>query len=270
MASRLRSQTLTNGRAATPAVNGAEPDNPFPYGWRYVIKNGANSSVEFEQIPLTLADVLHPKEGDVIPETPRHEKERRYLTDVLETRRSRRKGYHVFSDQLVDWGIPGRKPIAPDVTAFDRLRSEPDATQGIFRIRKHGGRCLLAVEIVSPETRSLDVGPKLKAYHQARVAIYVIVDWLGTDHPRKLTGYRYQRDRYARMRLDQEGCLRIASLGIRLGLRDEWLVCYDDISGKKLGDYDEVNQRLQAAQQALQAAEDRIRELEAKDRHQAN
>src|SRR5262245_962843 len=131
MASRLRSHNLTSGRAGTPADNGAEADNPFPYGWRYVTKRGSNGRVEFQEIPLTLADVLHPKEADVIPETPRHEKERRYLTDVFGTRGGRRKGYRVYSDRLIDWDIPGWKPIAPDVTVFDRMRSEPDVTRGI-------------------------------------------------------------------------------------------------------------------------------------------
>src|SRR5438046_10546954 len=89
-----------------PRPNG-KPANPFAYGWRYVTRLLPNGRKDLDRIPLTLEDVLHPREGDVIPEAPRHELERDYLAGVFRTRRGRRRGFWVFSDCLIDWGIAG-------------------------------------------------------------------------------------------------------------------------------------------------------------------
>ena len=45
----------------TPGLDGAggRPD-PYRYGWRYVCRPGANGRKVWEQVPLTLEDVLHP------------------------------------------------------------------------------------------------------------------------------------------------------------------------------------------------------------------
>ena len=44
------------------------PPDPFRFGWRYVQQIRANGSKVSVQVPLTLDDVLHPQEGDHIPE----------------------------------------------------------------------------------------------------------------------------------------------------------------------------------------------------------
>jgi hypothetical protein len=41
------------------------PEDPFPYGWRYVTIQ-RNGEEELLQVPLTLDDVLHPEEEDFV------------------------------------------------------------------------------------------------------------------------------------------------------------------------------------------------------------
>src|SRR4051812_47253843 len=83
-------------------------DDPFRYGWRYVRREG---SEELEQVPLTLEDVLHPQEGDVIPERPIHELERGFFADIARSRPLQPPHYHVTSDCLIDPGVPGLRPV---------------------------------------------------------------------------------------------------------------------------------------------------------------
>jgi Uma2 family endonuclease len=172
----------------------------------------------------------------------------------LRTRRGRRRGFYVFSDCLIDWGVRRLKPSSPDVSVFDRVRTEPDLTKGTFRLARYGGRCLLGVEIVSPDTRDNDVVRKLDEYYRARVPLYVIVDWKGPGHPRQLLGYRRRKGGYAPMRLDRQGRLRIPTLKVQLGLRDEWLVCYDEDTGEEIGTYEQLSEERDAARQERDAA----------------
>lgn len=49
---------------ATPRGTTASPETAhtdgYPYGWRYVESVLPNGSALFDQVPLTLEDVLHP------------------------------------------------------------------------------------------------------------------------------------------------------------------------------------------------------------------
>jgi hypothetical protein len=47
-------------------------DDPFRYGWRYVKRVLPDGTVDLEQMPLTLEDVLHPQEEDHISYTNLH------------------------------------------------------------------------------------------------------------------------------------------------------------------------------------------------------
>src|SRR5437588_6944872 len=111
-------------------------DDPFRFGWRFVRRPTTDGGTDLEQIPLTLEDVLHPQEDDVIPERPVHELERGYFADVARSRPLKPAVYHVTSDCLVDWGKRGLRPHSPDVAVFVGLRQEPDLTVGTFRLQE--------------------------------------------------------------------------------------------------------------------------------------
>src|SRR5436189_111756 len=102
-----RDELMATQLAAEPKLLPETPDSAPCYGWRYRRHEKPDGIVELEEVPLTLEDVLHPLENDVIPEQPFHEQERGYLSGVFRTRLSRLTGGLVLSDCLVDWGVPG-------------------------------------------------------------------------------------------------------------------------------------------------------------------
>jgi colicin import membrane protein len=247
----------------TPPRGAPPADNPYYYGWRYVNHRRPDGTVEVEQVPLTLEDVLHPQEEDVIPEIPRHEMERGYLSGVFRTRLAGLSHGLVFSDCLVDWGVEGIRNHSPDVSVFEDVQQEVDLTQGIFHLAESGGRCVLVIELVSWHTRENDVDRKPPEYHGAGIPLYILVDQEREGGPRRLLAYEYRPEGYVRVPLDQRNRLLLGPLGVCLGLKDEWVVCYDTVSGKELGDYRQVQQELEAAEKARQAAEEAQRTAEA-------
>jgi Uma2 family endonuclease len=257
-------------RSAARTTRPPEPD-PFYYGWRFVRKVLPDGTTDLVQVPLTLEDVLHPQEDDVIPQRPRQQEDAEYLGPIFRARAQERlPGGFVLVDCLVDWGVPGIRDHSPDLSVFQNVVNPPGPDIGTFRLRASGGRCVLALEIVSPHTRSNDVVEKFREYHQVRVPLYILIDQETEDGPRQLVGYRYTARRYVRMRLDRQGRLLVKPLGLLLALEDRRVVCYDADTGERLGGYEgERQSRLAAEQEARQqaearrAAEQRVRELEA-------
>jgi Uma2 family endonuclease len=249
-------------RSAARSTRPPKPD-PFRYGWRFLKKVLPDGTTDLVQVPLTLEDVLHPQEGDVIPETTFHERDGEYLRPIFRTRTARLNGGYFLADCLINWGVPGVGNHSPDITIFRGVTNPPVGSIGTFRVRVHGGRCVLALEIVSTDTRNNDVEHKFHEYHQVRVPLYVLIDQERENAPRHVVGYRYTPARYVRMRLDRQGRLLLKPLGLLLGVEDDLAVCYDAVTGERLGDYGVEREARLAAEQARQAADERIRELEA-------
>src|SRR5207253_1953539 len=109
----------------------------------YVTRTRLDGTVEMDQVPLTLEDVLHPQEDDVIPEAPIQEQERGDMARIFRTRLNRVEGGLVLSDCIVDWGVLGIRNHSPDVSVFDGVVVQPDPQRGTFYLAASGGRCLL-------------------------------------------------------------------------------------------------------------------------------
>src|SRR5688572_4405159 len=75
--------TTRDPRSSTTAP--AEAD-PFRYGWRFVYRKRPDGTLEEEQVPLTLEDLLFPEEGDFVVQTVGHIEDCFYLMDVLKAR----------------------------------------------------------------------------------------------------------------------------------------------------------------------------------------
>ncbi len=244
------------------------PGNPFPYGWRFVHRIGPDGQEELEQVPLTLEDVLHPQEDDVIPENSVQTQERVYLYCIFGQRLPREAGNLVLSDTLVNWGVPGIGNHSPDISVFTGLTQPPPESIGIFDLVASGGRCRLAIEIVSPDTRTNDVVHKFDEYHRAGVPLYVIIDQEREGGLRTLRGYQRGPSSYVPIPLDAQGRLPLPFLGLCLGMRDNRVVCYDAQTGEEIGDYRQVTEARQREAEARQAAEVQARH-EAEDRQAA-
>jgi Uma2 family endonuclease len=245
----------------------ASPPDPFRFGWRYIQQIGPNGSKQSVQAPLTPEDLLHPQEGDKIVEGTQQSRDRNYLYSVLQWRLADHPHTVVFSDCLIDWGVPGLGNHAPDISIFENV-DNPQRNWKTFRAAEERARPILTIEVVSPDAhdrrvRDNDVVVKVREYYRAGVPLYVIVDQEREDGPRQLIGYRRGARKYLQMRPDRQGRLLLAPVRLWLGLRDELAVCWDADTGKEIGD-------LTATTQALREAQARIRALEAQLRREAS
>src|SRR5262245_11207201 len=253
----------------TAAPTPTDEEQPFKYGWRFVKRVLPDGTTALDEVPLTLEDVLHPQEDDVIPERSLQEQERGYLAWVFRTRLRPENGGLVLSDCLVNWGVPGVRNTSPDVSAFADLRVPHNPEKGTFQLKPSGGRCLFAIELVSPDTRTNDVDRKPDIYDRAGVPLYVIVDQEREDGPRKILGYRHTPPGWQLVALDQHGRLPLPELGLTMGLVEGRVMCFDAQTGKMIGDYVQITQALEAEEQARKAAEQARQAAEQQARAEA-
>jgi hypothetical protein len=227
-----------------------------------------DGSIELERVPLTLEDVLHPQEDDEIPVRRTHALDCTYLFNVFGTRPLGPPTVYVSFDHLVHWGVPDQRDTSPDVAIFVGMQRLPSPGSGTVDLPELGGRCILVVEVVSPERRENDVVHKFVEYHRAGVPLYVIIDQERVEGPRRILGYRWEPHGYEEIAQDERGLL-IDPLGLYLSLSlgepgdEERVVCRDVATRRELGNYSRLAQELEAKDQALAT---RTRELEAADR----
>jgi colicin import membrane protein len=238
-----------------PPTPPQQDETPF-YGWRYLRRRDADGREYLEEVPLTLEDVLYPQEGDEKPMRPQHQIECAYLANVLRTRFAGDSSMAVLSDCLIDWGVADQRNHEPDVAVFREVRIPPDPQAGTFDLRASGGRVVLTVEVVSPDTRANDVERKPVDYHRLGIPLYVLIDQQRKHGARHLHGYRWTPSGYEELPLDAGGRLLVAPVGLQLALEDGWLACYDAATGERLGDYQEIAEALQEERTARQAAEE--------------
>lgn len=233
-------------------------NNPFRYGWRYVKRVLPDGSVDFDRIPLSLEDVLHPEFEDVMPQASPHDWDRVYLTYIFDRQIAHDPSALVLGDVLVFWDVPGLRQHSPDISVFFGVR-DPKAPRTAFRILDEGVRPTLFLEVVSPDYRNNDVVIKVEHYHRGRVPFYIIVDRERVEGPIRLIGYRYRPEAFQVMPLDDQGRLWLEPLKLWLGTKGNRVICYDGVSGRELGDYAQVSRELEAAEgNARQEAEARI------------
>ena len=243
-------------------------ETPF-YGWRYRTRCDSVGNEYLEEIPLTLEDVLYPQEGDEIPMRPQHQIECAYLANVLRTRFADDSSVAVLSDCLIDWGVADQRNHEPDLVVFRDVRIPPDPQAGTFDLRSSGGRVVLAVEVVSPDTRVNDVVRKPVDYHRLGIPLYVLIDQQRKHGARHLHGYRWTPSGYEELPLDAGGRLLLESVGLQLALEDGWVTCYDTVAGERVGDYQEITEALQEERKALQEQRTARRAAEERQRHEA-
>ena len=236
------------------------PSDRFRYGWRPVRVVAADGTVAFDQIPLTLEDVLFPKTGDFIVQTDSHENDILYLKDVFKARLAGDRTAAVISDCRVDWNLPGVKPLGPDIAVFFGVKRYRD--WATFDVAAEGAQPALVVEVTSPDTRQNDVGPKFAFYYQARLPVYLIADasQRGKHRHLDLIGYRYTRRGYRRIPLDENGRVFLEPVRLCVGVsRDrlagyERLACFDPETGEEFGDYTAPAEARAAAEQQARTA----------------
>jgi Uma2 family endonuclease len=243
-------------------VRRGSEEEVFRYGWHYVKKRGSNGKEEFERVPLTLEEMLHPPyEEDFRVVSEEHVKDCRYLQDVLTT------GFPklaVLSDHRIAWDDEEKLTHGPDCIVIEgpRKRLRPGAT---YYVSAEKAKALLIIEIVSPDYAHLDTDKKVKEYHQVGVPIYIIADTKYRDGKRvwcKLIAYQWTPSEYVRMP-DSQGRYWIDSLRLYVGLEGVQVALYDK-DGKKFPGYSELAEGKRSAETKARAAETKARAAETK------
>ncbi|MGP0062701.1 MAG: Uma2 family endonuclease [Isosphaeraceae bacterium] len=254
----------TVSRSRPPESPRRGPD-PYRYGWRYVAVTAPDGTETFDQVPLTLEDLLFPQEGDFIVQTRAHNSDVKYLADVFEAQLIGDPEAWVIPDGRVDWNLPGVRPLGPDIAVFLGVRRYDEWET--FSVAAVGARPALVVEITSRSTRKNDLGVKVKFYHQAKVPVYLIADVTGRGAKRRvnLIGYRYTRRGYRRIEPDAQGRIHLEALRLTVGVTHdrrvgfERVACFDAENGEELGDYTAMKEDRQQAK-ALAEAEAQARD----------
>ena len=236
---------------AKPSPPIAPADDPFRYGWRYVLRPTPDDPQHLEQVPLTLDDVLHPDVGDFIVHSDRHETDRMYLMAVLRARLEASGAAIVLSDVRIAWDVPHLRPHGPDVMVIPGIAARQDWST--FDAAVEGARLALIIEITSPETQVNDVQRKVVHDARAGVAQYVIVDRIGQGRARRvrLLDYRLAGGVYRRRAPDAAGRVHLVIANLWLGMEGDHVVCYDE-RGAAFGDYATVVRQAAAAEERAQ------------------
>jgi colicin import membrane protein len=241
----------------TAALVAGDETDPYRYGWRYVRRPLPDGSIQIEQVPLTLADLLHPEEGDHVTHSRDHERFRKYIANVLEARIQGDTGAAVLIDVRIEWDVPGLKPHGPDLAVVFGVRAQQNWST--FNVAQEGVRPALIVEITSPETRQLDLYDKVDEYELAGVPFYVIVETYTVRRAtlRRLKGYQLSEGVFTTLAPDERGWLWLEPVGIWIGMRDNQVECYDE-AGALIGDYTAIDAaRIQAENRAVTEAQAR-------------
>lgn len=262
-------------RKAAPQRVEAPKIDPFVYGWRDVEEMLATGERQWTRIPLTLDDVLHPQEDDILMPTSEHERIRNYLINVMMALVADDPTAVVLSDTNVAWDDPEIRPHRPDMAVIFGVRNQ--RVWSTFDVREEGVRPALIIEITSPKTRHLDLEDKFNQYERLGVQVYVIIDiaYRARGVVRQLRGFDLTPDGYASLLLNEHGWLWLEPVGAWLAIIGDEIRCLYQ-NGEPLEDYVTLSRSKQRAERRAAEANRRIIEAnrraaeEAQARAEAN
>jgi colicin import membrane protein len=222
---------------------------------------GRNGKETFDQVPLTLDDVLFPQEGDFIADSNGHNDDLDYLYALFRHRLRDDRTALVLRKHRVDWGLLGVRPICADIPVFLGLKRYHD--RATFDVANTEARPALVIEVTNPLTRQNDRGPKFNYYYRAGVPIYLIADVPEQDDDRRivLVGYRHTPAGYEPIVADSQGRIFLEPVRCSLGVTlNSWgtyhcLACFDPATGEKIPDYVEMATALERIQKEILGTE---------------
>jgi Uma2 family endonuclease len=267
--------TVHQAPPVTPV--GPEPgpgDDPFRYGWRYVKNVKPDGTVDYDQVPLTLEDLLFPEEGDFTVQLESHKRDWVFLNLVFDAQLAGDPSAVVLADCRVDFNLPGVRPLGPDVVVILGVKRQCD--WATLDLAAEGAHAVLAVEVTSADTRPNDYGIKKDFYFRAGVQFYVIVDSNEVKGRRKITlrAYRWEPGGYQPMAANERGWLWLPPVRVWLGTTEthygEKVACFD-ATGQEIGEYEdlirgqaEVHAKFREAQARAEIANFEAMEAQAK------
>ena len=195
---------MTTAAAAEPELSPEE--RLHRYGVRLVPRPAADGGVTFDEVPLTLDDLLHPGFGDKAVISNVHDDDVTLLRDSFKSLLADRTDALVVHDMGMYWGVPSIGHHSPDISVIFGI-DDPARYRASFICADEGTRPVLVVEVVSPDYRDNDVSEEKKVGHYllAGPEWYLIVDRLRGDDPPTLIGLHKENGVWVRMEPDVEG-----------------------------------------------------------------
>jgi Uma2 family endonuclease len=186
------------------------------------MKPSVNGEDNYDQIPLTLEDLQHPQLGDQVPQRNAHSQPIVDLMGSLKTHYAQDPSIGVFTDLIMNWGIPGLSDAAPDIAIIPHLQRHKEADRGIFKVVDEGTRPCLVMEVMSPGSPGDDTN-KVTLYAQAGIAEYLLIKPDLTDEiPRyELSGYRLESGVYQPLVPNERGQLLSQTLQLWFEVCDQ-------------------------------------------------
>ncbi len=229
------------------SITPAQAIDPYRYGWRYVLSKDPANPERWEQVPLTKDDVLHPNHEDYIVHGIYHDDDCTYLKNALLLAIKRRPGWRVFHDVRIDFGVEGVRPLCPDISVFENVPAELESNKTLM-VAENGARPLLMIEVTSENTRDQDIITKVPLYHRAGVPLYVIVDYLPGETPRKTTliGYRGASEGFIWLPLNPQKRLWLEPVKLWIAGGTPRAVLYDE-QGQRVPDVEELDENMRRA-----------------------
>ena len=197
-------------------------------------------------------------DGQPMAETTLH---RQVMSDVIEGLERRYAGVpdvwvggNLFL--YYEKGNP-RKSVAPDVLLVRGVRKWPRDCFFLWEEKTPE----LIFEITSRSTRDKDEGRNKDTYERLGVSELVLFDPYGEYLEPRLQGYRLERGRYRKIRLNADGSLDLRTVGLTARPEGERLRLVDTATEEKLLWNDELEPALRDAEERAAAAEERARAL---------
>lgn len=294
----LEARSKDSNKALPKLINRIQPlqhQDPFPYGWRYVMETLPNGKLTYYEIPLTATDLLDPQLGDQVVQHSTHQRSNNELFDMLDNHYEDIPTIAVFNDLKMKWGIAGLKEPAPDIAVVPNIKNK-ELGRSSFDVVTEGTRPCLVVEMMSDGYPGDDV-EKVKIYEQAGVEEYIIIN-PHSNSPKpyyEMWGYRRNSvGKYQPIEPDTQGRIfsqttqlwfSIEDFGQRLGVKDaltgKWLLTAKEEKSARIKAEAKVLEETKArlaetqaridaevkmleAEKRTQWLEQRLRELEAK------
>jgi Putative restriction endonuclease len=186
------------------------------------------------------------------------------LVSSLKTHYANDPTIGVFSDLIMDWGIPGLAKPAPDIAVVPHLRQKHIGRDS-FNVAQEGTRPSLIIEVMSPNYPGDDTD-KMDIYSQAGVAEYFLIKpYLVREVPHyELRGYRLESGVYQLIAADDGG--RVLSdtlqLWFEISDRGRQVRVTDARTGQPLLTQVETEAARLAAEAHVARLEQRLQELE--------
>lgn len=227
--------------------------------WRYGLRErkiGAPGQTEYDPVPLTKEDFLHPRVGDRFTNSPWHGDTALYLHDALASLDGFEEGADVVGKVGLDFGIDGLRPMCPDVTLLSGLKSAIPGSMCPLALKALGATPELVIEVTYHLIRDVDLVDKVSLYHRAGVKHYLIVD-LNIIDEESVVGlilYRWDESGFVRVNSSEREAILPGPLEARLVVEGERVRMYTP-DGEPVPTIRELHQRRRQLRQQLALAE---------------